>query len=763
MSTLTEKILRVIKQHGMTTVSFDVFDTLVFRRLSEPAEIFERAFLHANQDLKLIYEANEFREMRMFAEKSAKKKWSSGEVTLDEIYAHFSMAETERDRLQQAELWVEKQFGFVYQPMLELIRELKMAGIKVIFISDMYLSAKQIQATFFANYPVLLDCPLYVSCEFRRNKLSGSLFEYIAELCQLDKALWLHLGDNRKSDLVVPQKLGLHALSVAPELDVNHLILLERRLSSSSQDFNAARLIAGGHYKPSEHAVAHNIGALVWGPVLHAFADWVIDQSIKVKSTTILCLMREAVAFTPLITLRLKQRNITNMSVIDFYASRKSTFWAAIDLSDNGWFDELIYILVHRRGYTVNDFYRDFFLSDDDIREHYGEVKLRDTDGVFYQGESLLKKITAIAKDNTAAITDYIERQKVMFRRYFAHSVACSLSDCTIVDLGGGGTIAHQIEMILEQKSAANLLFYTSERIYRFIGKSAFSGFLNAHNDTRNLRQLISRSAECIEPFLVGHCGTTLGYQDDEVGSPIIAAGIIENSLIVDAFLDGVLAYFTVHNQVGFGQIAVEQVVPLLLRYIQMPSVEEAGVFKTLYHQDNFGSNAIYPIVTHEQLNQVEQSGVAHFYLKFCNNVAYKTGSIHWPQAVITLLDASFMRKASGVAPSDIFADVTELVERILACGWQRFSVYGAGEFFEALLPYLTENNLKIEHLIDRKAEISGSYEVVGYRVISLDEALSQGCDKIVISSFAFKHEIARNIYAKSLEQNFRTIDVISL
>ena len=763
MSTLIEKILTFVSQSAITTVSFDVFDTLVFRRLSDPTEVFSRAYLHCKEELQMIQEANEFQEMRVFAEKSAKRQVESGEVTLDEIYAHFSFTETQRNTLKQAELCVEKQYCFVYEPMLALIQELKIRRIKILFISDMYLSANQIRALFFADYPILLDCPLYVSCEFRRNKQSGSLFEYLTELHQFDKKSWLHIGDNQKSDVLVPQKLGLQTLSVYPELDVNLLFSLERRLSSASTDFNAARLIAGAHFKSSEQAIAHNIGAVVWGPVLHAFADWVIDQSIKVQSTTILCLMREAVVFTPLITLRLKQRDITNVSVIDFYASRKSTFWAAIDLSDKSWFDELIYILVHRRGYTVDDFYRDFFLPADAVKQQYGKIKLRDADGVFSHGESLLKKITLIAKDNKVAIAEYIENQKSLFKRYFAHSVGCSLSDCIIVDLGGGGTIPHQIEMILGQKSAANLLFYTSERIYRFIDKSEFSGFLNAHNDTRNLRQLVSRSAECIEPFLVGHSGSTLGYEDDEVGTPIMAAGIMENSLIVDAFLDGALAYFTTHHQVGFKRIKVEQIVPVLFRYIQMPSIQEAGLLQSLYHQDNFGSNDIYPIITSEQLNQIEQYGVHNFYLKFCNNVAYQTGVVHWPQAAITLLDASFMRRINGVAPSDIFADVNELVERILAYGWERFSVYGAGEFFEALLPHLIENNLKIEHLIDRKAEISGPYDVAGFPVISLDESLSLGCEKIVISSFAFKNEIAKNIYAKSLDHSRPLVEVLSL
>jgi hypothetical protein len=65
--------------------------------------------------------------------------------------------------------------------------------------------------------------------------------------------------------------------------------------------------------------------------------------------------------------------------------------------------------------------------------------------------------------------------------------------------------------------------------------------------------------------------------------------------------------------------------------------------------------------------------------------------------------------------------------------------------------------------LIDRKADISGQYKVAGFDVVSLENALAGGANKILISSFAFKDEIAKNIFQQSLTYGCHKIEVISI
>ena len=49
-------------------------------------------------------------------------------------------------------------------------------------------------------------------------------------------------------------------------------------------------------------------------------------------------------------------------------------------------------------------------------------------------------------------------------------------------------TFQNHIQKILGQHSAGNLLFYSSERVYRYSQETAFHSFIDAQNDTEKIR-----------------------------------------------------------------------------------------------------------------------------------------------------------------------------------------------------------------------------------------------------------------------------------
>lgn len=760
---MVDKILKHVQSEGFKTVSFDIFDTLVFRRCACPKEVFSNSLAFLPSHVNMTMDKGEYGELRVQTERQAKRNTLSGEVSLEQIYVNMPFLEETSAALLQAELAAEKCFGYVYAPMQQLIAKLQKQGVKVFLVSDMYLSKAQIRECFFSCYPDLQNLPLYVSSEYELNKASGLLFDNLSKLNQIDKASWYHIGDNPLSDYRMPIKMGLQAKCLAPQVDSPKVMHLESALFPDKQHFNFVRMLAATHNSDANEPIACDIGSLVWGPVLFSFVDWVIDQTVKANSNCILCFMREAEVFTPLIKLRLQHRNVNHISVRKLYASRKSTFWPSIDVKHKNWFEDLIYILVQRRGYTVDDFYRDFQLNHDDLHAKHKHVLVRDADGCYFQGNSLLKRLTNDARANIHAVKHYIEQQRLLFLRYYEHHIGDALDDCTVVDLGNGGTIHHHLEAILKRKSANNLLLYSSERIYRFSATTKYSSYISVNSSSSQIRQILSRSPECIEPFLVGDCGTTLGYKNNECGTPILADKLELNSALVNSFMKGVLGYFRLHNDLAVKPIQVEQVVPILYRYVQLPTMKEAQLFTRIFHQDNFGSNDAYPVITSAQIEQVKKMGLDHFYQEFCRRPRVKLGKIHWPQSVMTLLSEKFLIQQHGLMSMDADSDVLGLLESILESGWQSFSIYGAGEFFEKLLPYLYKNNLEVVDVIDRKVEMSGTFKVAGFDVISLEAALKNRVERIVISSLAFKDEIARNIYEQSVKHGGARVEVLSL
>jgi hypothetical protein len=763
MSKLINTIIEYVNLNGIETVSFDIFDTIIFRNVSCPSDIFEICHRLFSKNNHLPFNASEFSRIRSEAEKKARLNDRSSEIFLDDIYRFTPFSDSVSKELYRIELDVEKENGFILKSMETLIQMLISKGISVILISDMYLSKQQIIDCFFYDSTVIKNLPIYVSCDYKLNKRDGGMYTRLAEENKIIMSKWLHVGDNYHSDFLVPKKLGIHAKHAHTLLDTNKIVDLEKNTFSFPLTAHSARFIASVHSSNSSHSVACELGSFVWGPILMSFADWVIEKTIKLNASYILCVMREAVVFAPLIELRIQQRNISSIKVKKLYASRKSTFWPSIDLDNNMWFEDLIHTILGVRGYTVKDFYSDFNLKSDSILEHFDSCLVRVVDGMYHEGENLLKSIISLARANIENVKNNILQQKNSFKDYYQINIGIPYASCTVVDLGGGGTIQHQIQCALNDKCASNLLFYSSERIYRYVDTTLYSSFINSVENSKRLSQSLSRSPECIEPLLIGDSGTTLKYKDDINVSPILGSNLSINSGIFEEFMLGVIAYFKKHVELGFSSISTNEILPILYRYISIPTRLEAELFTLFHHEDNFGASKTYPVISNEQCELVLDEGLDDFYQQFIKTPKYKVGKIHWPQGIFALLSEQFLVERLGLVSGESDNGVLNLLERVLDKKWTRFSVYGAGLFFEKLLPYLQENNLKIDYLIDRKADISGRYNVAGFDVVSLENALAGGANKILISSFAFKNEIAKNIYEQSIKHSTQDIDVLSL
>ena len=189
------------KLTGYDVISFDVFDTLILRPFSEPADLF---FLLADQfsypDLKRIRQEMEW--------KAREKKYKSEkhyEVTLDEIYDILS-EETglDKDAVMQSEVQLEKKFCFANPYMKKVVNLLRKQGKRFIITSDMYLSTGQIRELLQrCGYPEF-DA-YYVSCDQSASKSKGNLYELVKRTEGQEKT-FAHVGDNYIADVQNSEK-----------------------------------------------------------------------------------------------------------------------------------------------------------------------------------------------------------------------------------------------------------------------------------------------------------------------------------------------------------------------------------------------------------------------------------------------------------------------------------------------------------------------------------------------------------------------------
>tara|TARA_B100000519_G_scaffold175910_1_gene164742 strand:- start:22966 stop:25254 length:2289 start_codon:yes stop_codon:yes gene_type:complete len=762
MSQLTHAIEQSLTQRNIRMVSFDLFDTLVFRKVARPTRIFAEAFASVAEQLTAQMTPSEYEELRHYAERELKNKTEHREVTLEEIIGHLPMEREDQYLLLDAELATEARYGFLDETLKSLILKLhNTPGVQLAFISDMYLSAKQIRDCFFHDEPVLQAIPLYVSSEHKVNKASGGLFKRVAELADQPFESWLHVGDNTIADIKNASLFGIETVRVGPSLDGKRILDAERKLYSAQCDFNAVRYLASTH-KPAEVMPgAFELSGFTWGPALLSFCDWVIDRSMASKACNVLCLMREGEVFAPLIEKRLEQRGLCGLRVIKLYVSRKSTFWPAVDTGDNEWFSGLMDIFIKRRGYTIANFYADFMLEKDDILQQFSALEFKNSDSVFYNGKNILSLLYQQAENSKQIVQQRIEAEKRRFEKYFYNEVDSPLSQCITVDLGNGGTIQSHLELALGERAKTNLLFYSTNRIYQRLG-TLYESFIGAHNDKFNLRRMLWRSPECIESFLLGDVGTTLAY--DEQSKPILGESTQENTSIVASFYAGIEAFFDCFNRYGFEKVNADQAVAMLARYVRLPTYSESIVYTQLYHQDNFGADKTYPVIAEPQIAEVKRLGTLQVIESLHEHEQWQIGRLHWPQGICSVIDENFLYRREGLLLNDNYLNILNLIELIEERGWQQFSLYGAGVFFEQFNELTAANGFVIERLIDRKADVNGPYLLKGVEVESLAQALNKGSRKIVVTSYAFKQEIVKNITSVARELGIaQQVQIISV
>lgn len=188
-------------------ISFDIFDTLIFRPFSEPTDLF--FFLgdaFGILDLKRIR-----MEMEQKEREECKKNHGHTEITLQDIWNRIEreVGISAKEGIA-AEQKLELQFCYANPYMLQVFAELRKQGKQIVVVSDMYLPQSFLQELLKRNgYDGI--CKIYVSSETKKNKATGSLFELVRnEIGRKMKVI--HVGDNPISDITMAQKHGFDTL-----------------------------------------------------------------------------------------------------------------------------------------------------------------------------------------------------------------------------------------------------------------------------------------------------------------------------------------------------------------------------------------------------------------------------------------------------------------------------------------------------------------------------------------------------------------------
>lgn len=202
-------------------ISFDVFDTLIERKVNKPSDI----FAIVGKNILGEEKSEEFRELRKRAESSVREAKQHTEINLEEIYEELSKVYDWGmiKRLKNEEIRLEINLCYAKKEIIDFYNACIKSDKQILIISDMYLPAevikKMLEHCNIVNYETL-----YVSNEYGVNKISGKLFKIVLNRRGIKHSEMVHIGDSVKADFLGARKVGIKSILIRRKNRLKRLI-----------------------------------------------------------------------------------------------------------------------------------------------------------------------------------------------------------------------------------------------------------------------------------------------------------------------------------------------------------------------------------------------------------------------------------------------------------------------------------------------------------------------------------------------------------
>ena len=359
-----------------TVVSFDLFDTLILRKVAEPRDVFVR------MEEALVEEFGG--ELRGFANarfasevEVANATWARDrgvEFDLSEVYDRLEvnhpwiLLRVSKSELIERELGIERQLCCQHGVGRQLFDHALTLGRRVIVVSDTYLPAHHLQellrAEGFEGYE-----RLFVSNVEGTNKASGRIFERVQTALGVAPDAILHVGDSEWSDVKQAKSAGFHSLLLPAGRDLITQTnaysenRMDRVLSAAQGDTSVLlglqqnnlahqtlpTMPDDGTSSDEEAEIsktAFNIGYQYLGPITTAFAQWCAAHARRRGIERLCFVAREGWFLQKMYKILAPSLATSDIQDLYFYASRRCLEMAVG--SDKSPAEHAAYVLGHQ-------------------------------------------------------------------------------------------------------------------------------------------------------------------------------------------------------------------------------------------------------------------------------------------------------------------------------------------------------------------------------------------------------------------------------
>lgn len=397
-------------------ISFDLFDTLVFRTVSSPQAIFSLVPIVYNErnEREKIKEQQYYIE-RIYAENIARKRRNKEDVSLEEIYSYVNYPPNINEKLKNIEIELEIKNCVMNNAIIPLVQECVRLEKKLIITTDMYLSRSCIEKIL-EKIKIPYD-KLYISSEIGLSKSSGNLFDYILTDLDIQNTDIVHIGDNLISDIAKAKSRGIEC-QIRPYNQPNKCYTSHRFAVNPGLDhlIGLARIYA-------KDTIASRVGTFVIGPILVEFCNWIHKKKNDLKIERLYFVAREGY----LIKLFYDQLFPEDIEK-SFYIRLNKNMLRLPSISLNPTINEFIKNLPQQDTYTWKEILDIFFLASDLrlIKEELGhkgrelnstQVLYRD-DIVEHKYDDIIKVLIkyAIRKgdEQTSLLLQYMQENEML-------------------------------------------------------------------------------------------------------------------------------------------------------------------------------------------------------------------------------------------------------------------------------------------------------------------------------------------------------------
>lgn len=543
--------------------SFDIFDTLITRKVATPKGIFVLMKDIINQspqfaDLPNDVKTNFFnyRTNSEFYLRQINNQWNDGkDISLDMIYNHiqhtYFLTNEQTQAIKELEIQLELDNIIPIKENIEKLKVLLEKGKRVVLISDMYLPEYIIKEMLLKCDPVLCQVKLYLSSTLGFMKTKQALFHYVKEQENVEFREWTHMGDNKFADFFCARKLGIKAV-LYPYVKFKEYekALLESNSQNSFVQISlgCAKNIRLNKFPNDEKA---QLGASLAGPILFPYIYWLLDQAQKRGIERLYFIARDGYILKLIADLIIKENNLP-IKTKYIYGSRKAWRISALNLDDDELYRQFIQFTMYEPkkvnqafGLTKEEFLSILPKNLHNYSTHKPDNRLAE---YLYNNKDVLK--FAIEKNKA---------QKECVINYLKNTIDCTDDKFAFVDLDGSGLTQNCLARLMNNfydKKIKSFYYAVTPACCRSLNLEKYYYYTLKRGNMGNMLELLTRAPH----------GQTLKYANqDKNFEPILEQIDVENFKAwgFDNYINGMLEYCNLLNQNKYKYIQLDNQVIL--------------------------------------------------------------------------------------------------------------------------------------------------------------------------------------------------------